>query len=153
MLSSCHNTGVTRKHKRGFNQWQWTPLIHSNSLSKHACSPGKAVKAVHRQDRKEIVSSYFPFSPFHLHYVVFFFFPFSWSFAKANHTCQAYEKSCADKTTPLCVWSEISYSFHWCKEQLTFITACVSFSSVSKRRPHLRGKNSFKWGKIAYNDN
>lgn len=70
MLNSCHNSEVTRKHKRGFNQWQWPSLIHSNSLSKHAGSPGKAVKAVHRHDRKEIVSSFF-FSPFHLHYVCF----------------------------------------------------------------------------------
>ena len=70
MLNSSHNSGVTRKHKRGFNQWQWPSLIHSNLLSKHAGSPGKAVKAVHRRDRMEIVSSFFfIFSPFHLHYV------------------------------------------------------------------------------------
>lgn len=78
MLSSCHNTGFTRKHKRGFNQWQWTPLIHSNSLSKHACSPGKAVKAVHRQDRKEIVSSFF-FLFLLFIYTMFFLFFFSLS--------------------------------------------------------------------------
>lgn len=71
MLNSCHNSGVTRKHKRGFNQWQWPSLIHSNSLSKHAGSPGKAEKAVHRHDRKVWCFSPPPTPSFHLHYVCF----------------------------------------------------------------------------------